>query len=77
MTSELCTVYVERETAAALAADAARRGVHLAQAYRQHFPDVELPFRVRVVNVDGRMRELLAQGRSWSEVLERAFKEEP
>jgi len=73
MTSELCTVYVERETAAALAVDAARRGVHLAEVYRERFPDVKLPFRVRVVDADDRMRELLSQGLPWPEVLRQAF----
>jgi len=75
MTSELRTVYVERETAAALAADAQRRGLHLAELYRERFPDIALPFRIRVIDADDRMRELMAQGLPWREVLEQAFRE--
>jgi len=75
--TELHTVYIESTTAAALAAEAARTGRPLAEVYREHLNEPEGALRVRVVNMDDRMLELLAQGLPWSEVVRLAFEAAP
>lgn len=75
--SGLRTVYIESTTAAALAAEAARTGRPLADVYRVHLREPDASLRVRVVNLDDRMLELLAQGMRWSEVVRRAFEAAP
>ena len=70
-------MYIESTTAAALAAEAARSKRPLADVYREHLGERDEPLIVRVVNLDEKMLELMAQGMSWSEVVQRAFEAAP
>ena len=75
--SGLRTVYIESTTAWVLEQEAARSKRPLADVYREHLNEPVGPFRVRVVNLDDRMRELIAQGMPWSEVMRLAFEAAP
>ena len=73
----LRTVYIESTTAWVLKVEAARSKRSLADVYREYLKVPDESLCVRVVNLDEKLMELLAQGMPWAEVVRLAFEAAP